>query len=217
MTRTKTLGAIAWLLLLCGCASFQVAGDFTAGRQALLTRRDADALAYFQRTVEQDPNYTFVYDLYREGIWTYLGRAQYQVGRLEDARQSLERALSRDRDEYLARLYLGLASVRLGNQNQGYKDIHSGLQGTFDFLQYMESIRPLPVLWDPAREIRSEALNGINMITNKDADQGKLIETAEWVGRKMEEEVDRVKRDEQLLRQRGFPPGTGGIGIGIGF
>jgi tetratricopeptide (TPR) repeat protein len=217
MISARQIGAIVCLSILYGCASFQVSGDFQSGRQALLTLRDADALAYFQRTVEQDPNYVFVYDLYHEGIWTYLGRAQYQVGRFEDARQSLEGALSRDRDEYLARLYLGLASVRLGNESQGYKDIQSGLQGTFDFLQYMESTRPLPALWDPAREIRSEALNGINMISGKDVEPAKVIETAEWVGRKMEEEVDRVKRDEELLRQRGFPPGRGGVGVGIGF
>jgi tetratricopeptide (TPR) repeat protein len=218
MSRSNRFGAIACILLLYGCASFRVSGDFQSGRQALLTNRDEQALGYFQRVAESDPDYVFIYDTFREGIWTYLGRAQYRMGRFQEARQSLERALSVDPNDYLARLYLGLTLARRGNSSQALKELQTGLQGLYDFLEYMQSSRPYTAYWDPLRQIRSEIQNDLDMISGKDIDWPKLIDSAEWVGRQMEEEVDRVRRDEERrLRNRDFPPGRGGIGIGIGF
>ncbi len=218
MTRNPCLGVTLCISVLYGCASFRVSGDFQSGRQALLTNREEQALGYFQRAAESDPDYVFTYDLFREGIWTYLGRVQYRVGRHEEARQSLERALSVDRNDNLARLYLGLTLARRSSYAQGLKDIQSGLQGLYDWLEYMQSSRPYTDFWDPLRQIRSEIKNDLDVISGKDIDWPKLIESAEWVGRQMDEEVERVKRDEDLrLRRRDFPPVGGGIGIGIGF
>jgi tetratricopeptide (TPR) repeat protein len=218
MSVGNSLGAIACVLLLSGCASFVVSGEFASGRQALLANRDEQALGYFHSVAEKDPDYTFVFDLFREGIWTYVGRVQYQVGRYEEARQSLERALSMDRNDNLARLYLGLTLARRSNYAQGLKDIEAGLQGLYDWLDYMQTSRPFTDFWDPLRQIRSEIRNDLDVISGKDIDWPKLIESAEWVGRQMEEEVDRVRRDEeQRLRNRDSPPGGSGVGIGIGF
>jgi hypothetical protein len=59
------------------------------------------------------------------------------------------------------------------------------------------------------------------MISNKDIDRQQLIASAEWIGKRMEEEIDLVRRDEQRrFRDQEFDqfPGRGiGIGIGIGF
>mgnify|MGYP003694643011 CR=1 FL=1 len=63
---------------------------------------------------------TFISPMYfREGIWTYVGRSQYALGRYNEARQSLERALAKDRDDNLARLYLGLTLARSGDTARG--------------------------------------------------------------------------------------------------
>jgi Tetratricopeptide repeat len=70
------------------------------------------ALAYFQHVAETDPNYVVHFVVFDQGVWTYLGRAQYLTGNLGEARQSLERAVSQRNDDYLARLYLGLAPGR---------------------------------------------------------------------------------------------------------
>jgi tetratricopeptide (TPR) repeat protein len=218
MTISKPLGAIAYVLLFSGCASIGISGNFQSGRQALLANRDEQALGYFQSVAEKDPNYTFIYDLFREGIWTYVGRVQYRVGRYEEARQSLERALSVDRNDNLARLYLGLTLARRSNYTQGLKDIQAGLRGLYDWLEYMQSSRPYTDFWDPLRQIRSEIKNDLDVISGKDIDWPKLIESAEWVGQQMEEEVGRVQRDEERrLRNREFPHAGGSIGIGIGF
>lgn len=218
MSRSKRLGAVVCTLLLYGCASFLIAGDFQSGRQALLTNKDEQALGYFQGVAEQDPSYVFVSDLFREGIWTYLGRVQYKLGRYEEARQSLERALAVDRNDNLARLYLGLTLARRSSYAQGLKDIQAGLQGLYEWLEYMQARRPYTAFWDPLRQIRSEIKNDLDMISGKDIDWPKLIESAEWVGRQMEEEVDRVRRDEEQ-RFRNREGGSSGVslGVGIGF
>ena len=64
-----------------------------SGRQALLVNKPEDALGYFQQVAQINSNYIFQSGLYREGIWTYVGRSQYILGRLPEARQSLEKAL----------------------------------------------------------------------------------------------------------------------------
>jgi tetratricopeptide (TPR) repeat protein len=205
MSRSSRLATVVYTLLLSGCASILVSGDFQSGREALLTNNDQRALGYFQSVAEKDPNYVFVADLFREGVWTYLGRVQYKLGRYEEARQSLERALSIDPNDNLARLYLGLTLARRTNSAQGLKDIQVGLQGLYDLLEYMQASRPFTAFWDPQRQIRSEIKNELDMISGKDIDWPKLIEGAEWVGREMDEEVERVRRDErQRLRAREF-------------
>jgi tetratricopeptide (TPR) repeat protein len=129
------------VLLLTGCASFQTAGDVQSGRQALLIRQPEQALPYFQRAAARDPNYIFQSGLYREGIWTYVGRTQYTLGQYPAARESLERALSQYKDDYLAQLYLGLTMVRTGDE-RGVKEIEAGLKGLHDWLEYINASRP---------------------------------------------------------------------------
>lgn len=214
----------AWLFLIvivAGCAAYQAAGQVQSGRQALLVNQPADALGYFLQVAQTNPNYIFQSGLYREGIWTYIGRSQYLLGRFPEARQSLEKALSVDQDDYLARIYLGLTLLRSGEDSRGLKELASGMKGLYDWLEYMNRTRPSTAFWDPRGEIRTELLKDIDMLSSKDADRQQLISSAEWIGQRMEEEIDLVRRDEQRqFRDQEFEqsPGRGiGIGIGIGF
>jgi hypothetical protein len=50
--------------------------------------------------------------------------------------------------------------------------------------------------WDPKREIRSEIQSDLAMISGKGLDWQKLIASGEWVGRRVEEEIDLARRDE---------------------
>ncbi len=218
MRPKQWLGSTLLILLLTGCAAYQIAGQVQSGRQALLINKPEEALAYFQQAAQSNPNYIFESGLYKEGIWTYVGRSQYNLGRLTEARQSLEKALSIYPDDYLARIYLGLTLLRTGEDSRGLKELESGMKGLYDWLEYMNRTRPFSSFWDPLREIRSELEKDLNMISSKDVDRQQLIASSEWLGQKMEEEIDRVRRDEQRFRDRQFDtrPGTS-IGIGIGF
>lgn len=213
-----------WLLviysLLIGCAAYQAAGQVQSGRQALLINKPEDALAYFQQVAQTNPNYIFQSENYREGIWTYVGRSQYSLGRLTEARQSLEKALSIYPDDYLARIYLGLTLMRSGEDSSGSKELTSGMQGLYDWLEYMNRTMPFTAFWDPRGEIRSEIVKDLDLLSGKEIDRPQLISSAEWIGQRMEEEIDLVRRDEQrqMDRDNEWWRGRGvGIGIGIGF
>jgi hypothetical protein len=59
-----------------------------------------------------DPDYITGFTLFREGVWTYVGRASYETENYAAARQALERASARYGDDHLAKIYLGLTLAR---------------------------------------------------------------------------------------------------------
>jgi hypothetical protein len=120
--------------------------------------------------------------LYRQGVWNYIGRAQYHMGKFDDARWSLERALSVYQDDHLARLYLGLARARNGDNANGARDIQGGIKGLYDWLEYYESSRPFEAYWDPRREIRSAIEKDLAIISGNRIDWQRLMANAEWLG-----------------------------------
>lgn len=89
-----------------------------------------EALPYFQKVADGSPGYVFESLNFRQSVWSYLGRAQYLTGKLREARQSFERALAGNRDEYLARIFMGLTLLRgRGDDASGFKELESGIQG----------------------------------------------------------------------------------------
>jgi hypothetical protein len=68
----------------------------------------------------------------------------------------------------------------------------------------------LKAFWDPVGEIRKEIESDLAMISGKDIDWRKLIESAEWIGQRMEDEIDKVQRDElDQFRRREFDARSG--------
>jgi tetratricopeptide (TPR) repeat protein len=215
----RTTKIVVWLLfiVLSGCAAYQVSGQVQSGRQALMINNSEAALAYFQEAVQTNPDYIHQIALYREGVWTYLGRAQYNLGRWEDARRSFERALSIYRDDYLARLYLGLTLARTGDSLRARKEIESALKGLYDWIEYRNYTSSLTAFWDPLREIRSAIEKDLAMISGRDIDWPTLVADAEWIGQRMEVELDRVRRDERRQFERERDRRGLAIGLGLGF
>lgn len=204
-----------------GCASIDSGGQFGAGRRALLTGDFESALGYFLGAAQSDPNYVFVGSNFRQGIWTYVGRTQYLTKRYPDARSSLERAVDMDRNDFMGHLYLGMTLARTGDLARGVKEIESGMKGIFDFIEYMERTRPMEAFWDPTREIRAAIDKDLKSIASKDFNPETLIVDGEWLGKRMEEEIDNVRRDERRMYEREIDRRRGGsggsIGFGIGF
>lgn len=207
------------VLLLAGCAAYNTAGQVQSGRRALLVNDPELALPYFLAAAESDPNYVYHAVYFREGIWTYVGRAQYATKRYADARQSLERALKLDSNDQLARLYLGLTLVRSGDGARGYKEILGAMRGIHDWLEYIQRSRPFEAYWDPLREIR-KAIE-VHLPSGPGSDliiSEQLVADAEWLGDKMEDEIERVRQDERRRYERDFDRRRGpSVGIGIGF
>src|SRR5215475_4374375 len=101
------------LLIVAACAGVESGGEFASGRRALMSGDSAVALTYFEPIAKRDPNYVAPFTSFRESIWTYLGRAQYQTGKFVEAKSSLEKALSQIPNDSIAKLYLALANLRL--------------------------------------------------------------------------------------------------------
>src|SRR6266436_114790 len=95
------LSLLLFSVLLSACAAARGGGDVEQGRQALLAGDNKAAVGYFQEAEQADPNYVYGAEL-REGVASYLGRAQYLTGNYAQARQTLEKALSQHRGDNLA-------------------------------------------------------------------------------------------------------------------
>jgi tetratricopeptide (TPR) repeat protein len=210
----KPIRNYLWLLLTgvnLACASFQVGGDVNAGRRAFLVGDPESALGYFQSAAAKDPDYIYGTAL-RQGIWSYVGRAEYASARLSQARQDLERALAANPHEPITRLYLGLALARSGQRQAGLKEIGAALQGIFDWLEYVtQTFRfTFGQYWDPNGTIRTAARRQLGIIDGNEFDWPKLIADCEWIAKQLEAESDRARSDESRQWNREGGDGRGG-------
>jgi tetratricopeptide (TPR) repeat protein len=199
----KSIFLLSMCGLLSGCTSLQVGSNIAAGRRALMAGNNEAALSYFQSAAEMDPNYKYG-TAFQQGVLSYVGRTQYAIGRLPQARETLEKALSANRDEDLARLYLGLTLARIGDRQRGLNEIEGGMKGIQAFLDYVNEAHRFSFgqFWDPAHAIRSAIQGDLAMISGREFDWQKLIVSGEWIGQMMEEEGDKARRDEARERDR---------------
>ena len=133
-----------------------------------------------------------------------MGRGEYATGKLPAAREALERALSTNRQEDIARLYLGLTLARDGDRQRGLTEIQSGMKGIYDWLENITSTYRYSFgqFWDTRREIRSAIQGDLAMLDAKDINWSKLLADGEWLAKKMEQESDDASRDESRERSR---------------
>ena len=183
------------LLLTQGCAGLSVGQDVLAGRNALQSGRSNEAVGYLARAAAQDPNYTLTYP-HSEGVLTILGRAYYETGQDASARTTLEKALARDKDDSVARLYLGLTLVRTGERERGAKELQSGLRGVHDRLEFLAADSYSGIFWDPNRTIR----NDIRATLAQKSDSPEVFASAQHIGTLVDREIDLARRDEINLR-----------------
>ena len=181
-----------------GCSSFRAGNDVAAGRLAYLIQSNETALSLFQSAAQADPTYIYGAALPQNTL-SYLGRTQYLTGRLPQARQTLEKALSTNTDPNMVRLYMGLTLARGGDRQQGLKEIEGGMRGLYDWLNYFtEAFRfNYGRFWDPRGEIRSAIQTQLATLRGKDIEWPQVLANGEWLGRRMEQEIDWAQRDQR--------------------
>jgi len=186
------------IVSLSGCARMQVARDVQFGRQAFFVGNNEVAQSYFQNAAQINPSYAYYSMGSSQGVWSYVGRSEYVNGRYPQARQSLERALGANKSEDIARLYLGLTLAREGDRQRGVKEIEAGMRGIHDWLDYVNQAFAFTwgKYWDPGNEIRSQIRTDLAMISARDVDLPQLIAEGEWLGKRMEEESDRARKQQ---------------------
>jgi len=218
MFRAARVQTLFLTVFLAGCAAATLGGQFQAGRRALLVGDPATAVGYFSEVAQHHPEYVNVIQNYRESIWTYLGRAQYETKHDQEALNSLERALAMDRDDHLAKLYLGLTLLRTGEMSRGVKEIEAAMKGLYDWIEYMNRTRPFQAFWDPTYQIRKQIDLNLASLAGRDLNFENLIADADWVGKQFEQELDKVRDDERRQFERDFERRRGAsFGLGIGF
>jgi tetratricopeptide (TPR) repeat protein len=184
-------------VLLSGCIAFKVGGEIQAGRSALRNGDPDVALPHFQRAAELDDNYLLNLSVFDQGVWTYVGRSYYALGKLAEARQALERARSRYERDQLARLYLGLVLARNGNRQSALGDIEAGLRGLEDWFEDLSRSNPQESsYWDPGQKLDREIKGMLAMIGRREIDWSELIARAEELGEELEEEIELVRQEQ---------------------
>ena len=203
MKTKSSLLLFSLFVFLVGCTSVNVGGEVQSGRQALLESKNETALGYFYGAAQRDPNYVYATGSSpKQGVWSYVGRSEYLTGRIPQARQTLERALAANREEDIARLYLGLTLAREGDRQRGLKEIETGMRGINNFLDYINQAQRYSIgqYWDPGRDIRSAIQSNLAMISGRDLDWQRLTVNTEWLGIRMEQESDLARRQEARER-----------------
>jgi len=205
MKTRVSFALLSLFVFLAACTSLQIGGEVQSGRQALLEGKNETALGFFYGAAQRDPNYVYATGSSpRQGVWSYVGRSEYLTGRLPQARQTLERALAANREEDIARIYLGLTLAREGDRQRGLKEIEGGMRGINNWLDYISQAQRFTIgqFWDPDRDIRAAIQNDLAMISGKDLDWQKLIANTEWLGIRMEEESDLARRQQAYDQSR---------------
>jgi tetratricopeptide (TPR) repeat protein len=199
--RAAFLLLIIFVLSHAACKPMTAMTEVHKGRQALMAGKAQAALAHFQRATELDPEFLYFSTL-PQSAFTYTGRALYQLERLSEARQAFEQAVLRFENDSMARLYLGITLTRQGHGERGLQETTAGLKAIYEWLDDIEANLPQGIYWDSNREIRSEIERVLKQLSDRRLSAEQLIETAEWVGNRMEWEIDAARRDEQMSRNR---------------
>jgi tetratricopeptide (TPR) repeat protein len=198
MRRIHFLVLLFLSIWLSACASFQAAGDIAQGRQALFKGNNQAALGYFQAAEQVDPAYVDDTEL-REGVLSYVGRAQYLTGNYAAARSTLEKALSQNPSDNVARLYLGLTLARQGETQKALPDIDGGMKGIYDLLNYITDTFRFGYgeYWDPGRDIRSAIEKNRAVMASGKIDWPTLIADGESIALKTEREPDEARQNQR--------------------
>ena len=206
----KVLGHLSIVLLvalLSGCgASFQGGGEVTRGRQALFMGNTQVALADFQSAAQISPDYMYGTEM-REGVLSYVGRAQYLTGQLQAAQATLQQSLAQHRGNNLARLYLGLTLARLGDRKAGLADIESGLKGMQQFLNYIINTfsNSFGSFWDQNGSLRQSIASNLAMIASGNPDWPTLISNCETLAMNYEQVEDIATQNQRQFQQMNAP------------
>jgi tetratricopeptide (TPR) repeat protein len=207
MKASYPLPLLALVVVLSACAggTFQTAGEYESGKQALYAGNYPTALAYFQQAAQNNPNAVYGATL-RLGILTYVGQTQYLTGRYAEARQSLRKELSQHPSDHVAMLYLGLTEARLGDRQAALGHIENGMKGIAAFLNYISTnfAYSFGQFWDPSGNIRASIKQDLTLIAGPNTNWPALIAAGEQLGIRIEQEEDKARQQQQQMMDEQF-------------
>ncbi len=184
ITQTALICGLLLLASVYGCAGSQAAQQIQEGRRALLTGSPEIAVQHFEQAAALDSKNSG--SPLQESAWTYLGRAYYGAMKYSLARQALDRALAQNKDDDIARLYVGLIGAREQMNESSRKQIQAGLQGVYDRIEYIKRFTFAGEFWDPSGQLSAELLALIKTVSAPQMDWSSAIPRIEQLGLKIE-------------------------------
>jgi tetratricopeptide (TPR) repeat protein len=176
-TNRSGLGLVILLssfLFACSSSSiprFGVGGRYQDGIGQFMRGRGGDmdvAVAALEYVVSQDPTY--------KNSLTYLGRAYYRKGRYQDAFAVLQRALAVDKEDEMAWLALGLAQLRLNQNDKGIESLKGGI--TLANKVWVDGYHNY-IYWDTRGIIRASLRRSAFLITKGIEEKENIIQNTD--------------------------------------
>jgi len=183
------------LFFLSSCATMQVSKDVQSGRTALMLGQPKEALTHFEAAAALDPNYTTRFTLLDTGIWTYVGRAYYEIGEKKKALASLKRAKDSSSNDYVGRIYLGLVMSQNGSRREGIGELEAGLKGLAIWLESLPDDSEDGQYWDSEHRIANGISELLKMVQVESSDWAGIATNVEWLGKALEEEIKNSKEE----------------------
>jgi tetratricopeptide (TPR) repeat protein len=165
---------------------FGIGGHYNEGKEQFLRGRGGDmdkAIAALDSVVNDDPTY--------KDSLTLLGRAYYNKGNYEVARQVLQRALLVNKEDEIAWLALGLAQLRLGEDEKGIET----LQGAITLISKVSrsGYRGFPN-WDSKGLVRSYIARSVVDVRKGPGAKASLIRNIETLLARIDDEENYQKQ-----------------------
>ena len=196
------IGLAAVLFSACAGGGFQGGSDVAQGRQAMFRGDYPTAQSHFQSAAQANPNYVYGTEM-REGVLSFLGRAQYLNGQLAPARSTLQQAVAQHKSDNLARLYLGLTLARQGDQKTATANIDGGLKGMGEFVNYIVNTfsNSFGSFWDQDGSVRKAVATNRTMIASGKIDWSLLMSNCERFALNYEQLEDIATENERQFRE----------------
>jgi hypothetical protein len=97
------------------------------------------------------------------------------------------------------------------------REITAAMKAIHEWLDYINDARRFEPRWDPAREMRGAIEKVLAETPGRAIDSAQLIATAEWLGERLEREVEFVREDERRRFERERDRRGFSVGVGMGF
>lgn len=187
---SSRIAVLLFGVVLAGCSAVEVGWDIDKGRRYLMMGEPQRALVEFQRIAALEPDYNVTsFGIFPENIWTYVGRAYYDLGQLGPARTALERSV-KEGNAIFGYVYLGLVQMRQGEAEQGLRNALTGLRRLKAWFAKLEATDGFARYWDRHRIVRSETSRLIARIEAGNVPWQQVAPELARLGDQMDEVVD---------------------------
>jgi tetratricopeptide (TPR) repeat protein len=176
-----------------GCHSiprYGIGGRYLEAKQEITKGRRGDvdkAILALEEVVRQDPTY-------RDSL-TLLGRAYYQKGRYRDALEILQRASAVNPDDEIAWIALGLAQLRLGDDQKGLASLKGGV--TLFNKASKDGYRGIS-FWDKNGSVRIAIRQSAFLLMKEGESKDQIIRSGEVLLARIDDELWKSAGEERL-------------------